>query len=316
MAFVCVSSVLLLLLASSCQAAPVELEDAGAMKEEKPVVDIKPYGYGQFGHLAPSEWLGVCATGQSQSPININSEEAEPIDIEEPFVFHGYDDEIVMQLAYHDYMAVLTLPEGFSASIEGGGLKAGKYELNHVGMHWHQGLLTGSEHKLDGQGYPVELHFVHRCAGESMKSAESKPGCVVVLAVFGEIRVPFFADELTESVDTLDNVFFTPDVTVHKRATSVSLMLSELLPADVDSFYRYEGSSTAPSCYEGVVWTVFEDTLPISQLMLDGLRLMRNVALQHTFILDNARPVQPLNDRPVLYYAVNATSAHNMTTEH
>ena len=38
-----------------------------------------------------------------------------------------------------------------------------------------------------------------------------------------------------------------------------------LMPADLSRFYRYTGSFTTPPCYESVVWTVFKDTVGISE---------------------------------------------------
>ena len=38
-----------------------------------------------------------------------------------------------------------------------------------------------------------------------------------------------------------------------------------LLPARLDDYYRYDGSLTTPPCYPSVVWTVFRNSVTISQ---------------------------------------------------
>lgn len=40
--------------------------------------------------------------------------------------------------------------------------------------------------------------------------------------------------------------------------------LSDLLPSSLDKFWRYDGSLTTPLCNEVVTWTLFEDTIEIS----------------------------------------------------
>ncbi len=40
--------------------------------------------------------------------------------------------------------------------------------------------------------------------------------------------------------------------------------LGEFLPADRTNFYRYIGSLTTPPCAESVIWTLFHDTIKIS----------------------------------------------------
>ena len=41
--------------------------------------------------------------------------------------------------------------------------------------------------------------------------------------------------------------------------------LSDLLPGNSTSYYRYYGSLTTPPCYETVIWTIFTERIEISQ---------------------------------------------------
>ncbi len=47
--------------------------------------------------------------------------------------------------------------------------------------------------------------------------------------------------------------------------TLISAPMCELLPSDTSKFYRYMGSLTTPTCNQVVVWTLFEDTVKISE---------------------------------------------------
>ena len=41
--------------------------------------------------------------------------------------------------------------------------------------------------------------------------------------------------------------------------------LNSFLPDNTDEFYRYEGSLTTPQCQETVIWTIFTNTIQISE---------------------------------------------------
>jgi carbonic anhydrase len=64
---------------------------------------------------------------------------------------------------------------------------------------------------------------------------------------------------------------------------------ADLLPSD-RSFYRYPGSLTTPICNEVATWMVMKNPIELSEAQ---------IAQYSKRYRDNARPLQPLNGRPV-----------------
>jgi carbonic anhydrase len=64
---------------------------------------------------------------------------------------------------------------------------------------------------------------------------------------------------------------------------------SGLLPQD-QRYYQFLGSLTTPPCTEGVLWMVLKTPSAISR---------EQIKLFSQLFPNNARPVQPLNNRPV-----------------
>lgn len=71
-----------------------------------------------------------------------------------------------------------------------------------------------------------------------------------------------------------------------------------LIPSqsNMTSYFRYDGSLTTPACEESVVWTMFENTIPLSRQQV-LYRITFDIILYLTyvtFILDII-PVQSFN---------------------
>jgi hypothetical protein len=81
-----------------------------------------------------------------------------------------------------------------------------------------------------------------------------------------------------------------------------SFAMTNMLPAKLTDFIRYQGSLTTPNCSEVVTWTVFKEPIIISHTQLYALRAIshngKTDSEDHP-LEDNFRPPQPLNNRPV-----------------
>lgn len=149
---------------------------------------------------------------------------------------------------------------------KGSRLVSGGKEFGLVQVHFH----TGSEHAVSGKRYPLEAHFVH--ADES--------GRLAVLGIFFEEGAE--NGELAKLIAAAPRNKADP-----QEVAGVRFDPNGLLPGSL-SVYRYMGSLTTPPCSEGVNWHVADTPLTASKAQIEAL---------HTIMGDNARPVQPLNNR-------------------
>lgn len=141
-------------------------------------------------------------------------------------------------------------------------------------FHWH----TPSEHELNGEKFPVEMHLVHQSTDGN--------NTLTVVGVF--IKAGKENKELKKLFNALPT---QPGAEV----TAAKFNLTRLLPESLESF-RYDGSLTTPDPVtgifkEGVNWIVLAEPIEMSQSQID--------AFKQLFPEGNSREVQPLNGRTI-----------------
>jgi len=159
-----------------------------------------------------------------------------------------------------------TVQANFAA---GSKLVSGGHEFGLVQVHFH----TPSEHAVSGKRYPLVAHFVH---------ADSA-GKLAVLGILFE--------EGQSNAELAKVIAAAPEK--KQGATEVAgvqLDPNGMLPGSL-SVYRYMGSLTTPPCSEGVNWHVADKAVTASKEQIAALQAIMG---------DNARPVQPLNNRLLL----------------
>ncbi|NXM15701.1 CAH4 anhydrase, partial [Ploceus nigricollis] len=251
---------------------------------------------------APDEWhkINTDCKGDRQSPVNIVTRNVVYDKSLKPLTFEGYDvrSSAPWDMDNNGHTGKVALDT--SPKVGGGGLGR-KYKAVEFHLHWgvpsEPLKIPGSEHSIDGEKYPMELHIVHiREDALDVTQAKKTPDGLAVLAFFIK------ADEENKNYETLlselKNIKYKGD------STKVdALPLSSLLPPEEDlgRYYRYQGSLTSPDCYQGVIWTVFEKPVELSKLQLSQFAALHFDGKNSTPMMENFRPAQPLNGRKVLW---------------
>lgn len=243
-----------------------------------------------YGDTGPDRWSSLYpeCSKTKQSPIEIDNGAAVPVDTIPSFRFHGYENTDTMEnlTVWNDGYTVTVRVHG-DLKVSGGGLE-GIYALKHFHFHWGHSNRVGSEHFLDGESYPLEMHFVHMTTRhKKIESALQDPKGLAVLGVFAKIGKPHpYFQAIIDNLRLLD---------IGDYANVRPFPLVNLMPDDTETFYRYNGSLTTPPCSESVVWTVFRQPIEISEFQIQQVRALSAISN----ITDNFRPLQEVNGRRV-----------------
>ena len=144
------------------------------------------------------------------------------------------------------------------------------YELQQ--FHFH----VSSEHTVEGQYSAMEMHLVHvdkrdnfAVLGVMIESGEEDHK--ELAAIWGHLP----------AVKEIDR-------TVEPEKINVV----NLLPDNLNAYYRYRGSLTTPPYSENVLWTIFAEPIIFSETQ---------IAAFEDIYKDNFRAIQPLNGRELLH---------------
>lgn len=200
----------------------------------------------------------LCNSSKHQSPIDISSTTTRQL--------------------YHFNLHYSSIPQDFIKN------NYNLYEVNHnknqyilfnnekfdlLQFHFH----TPSEHALQHQRYPLEMHLVHaNAAGQYL--------IIGVLLKPGKTNAflkHFFASKL-------------PDAGHEVLMLSHKLNPSQLIPKN-SQYYVYNGSLTTPPCSEDVIWILYKNPIEASPSQIRHFK---------TYITEfNARPLQKVNGRTI-----------------
>jgi len=235
-----------------------------AMEIARQMKDAAHWAY--FGEYGPAKWstlsddFSVCEGGPYQSPVALVSENAARHDDELSLVYGPSPlDEI-----NNGHTIQVNRESGDDHLM----LNGHRYEL--IQGHFH----SPSEHTLNGETFPMELHLVHVDAFNHL--------AVVGIPIrTGKVNALF--KEVFEHMPTKAGEHYIPKES--------GLNLKPILPKEPGFLhYLYLGSLTTPPCTENVQWLVMETPLEMSRSQID--RFVKVVG-------ENARPVQLLHHRIV-----------------
>jgi carbonic anhydrase len=213
-----------------------------------------------------SEW-SLCAEGLEQSPIDL----ANASKIELPAVEFQLPSEQEVEVLNQEGV-IGALDNGHTIQINsrtGGTLTVGDETYALVQFHFH----APSEHTVDGEHFPMEMHFVHQAedgalavAGVLIEEGAQNPGIAPLWAQLAE--APGNATTVQIPAEFADQVF----------------------SGDPTGIYHYSGSLTTPPCSEGVQWYVRRTPTQLSRDQIAEFKAVYD---------HNNRPVQALNGRTV-----------------
>ncbi|XP_073495582.1 carbonic anhydrase 14 isoform X3 [Phyllobates terribilis] len=234
--------------------------------------------------------------GTAQSPINIKTADVSYDGTLPPIRPEGYSSPggAPFTLSNNGHTVKLSLPPSMR-------LRGLPNNYTAVQLHLHWGSTSnpgGSEHQLDGEISPAELHIVHYNSDKfpDINEAKDKPDGLAVLGILIETGSDDNA-AYGNIISHLDKVTY-----VDQSVSVPSFNIEVLLPEGLDQYFRYGGSLTTPPCYESVLWTVFYNKVQISMSQMEKLQTMLYSTKSNSpsvVLQSNVRHPQPLNQRAV-----------------
>jgi carbonic anhydrase len=221
--------------------------------------------FGYRGEIGPDNWSSLnpdwaaCSNGEIQSPVDLGAQRIHPR-------LNASYGASTGRIFNNGHTVEVEIDTGNNTLV----LDGVAYEL--VQFHFH----TGSEHRVNGRGYDMELHLVHKSAagtnaviGVFLRRGPDSGALGPILAELPGIEGENVKYEIEDAFDPGD---FLPASTAH---------------------YRYVGSLTTPPCTEGVQWIVMTEPVYVSDEDLAQFAAQVSFNARYTQRNVPARPARP-----------------------
>lgn len=252
--------------------SPQEKSNTAVIDSVKTSPSARPVHWSYDGEAGPASWAtldpvyALCGEGKSQSPINIVKSE-----VKGGTTWKLDYKTTSLRIAHNEHMDDI-IDNGHTIQItvdEGSTFTFGDKSFNLKQFHFH----TPSEHTVDGQHTPMEMHMVHQHEDGSL---------AVVGVLFQEGTTP--NPNFEKIIANLPNAKGES-----KHIADANLELKVHLPND-NYAYHYVGSLTTPPCSEGVQWLVLRDPVLLTKAQIEAFS---------SRIGPNNRPTQEVNERVI-----------------
>ena len=118
-----------------------------------------------------------------------------------------------------------------------------------VQFHMH----TPSEHHIDGEYYPLEIHMVHQGIADNTKLA--------VIGLMFQVSAGKSSSIISSLSGSLDKITVPGTKTAIKGGIDYKDVISAIETSDI---VQYTGSLTTPPCAEGVTFLLLKNPLDVS----------------------------------------------------
>ncbi|XP_056148656.1 carbonic anhydrase [Lampris incognitus] len=253
------------------------------------------HGWGYDPTNGPDKWAEnyPVANGPRQSPINIVPAEAQ-YDSSLKALKVRYDPKNSGNILNNGHSFQVDFVDDGDTSTLTGGPIAGTYRLKQFHFHWGASNDRGSEHTVNGEKFPCELHLVHwNTKYPTFAEAVSQPDGLAVIGIF--LKLGGANPRLQKVLDALAAIKSKGKQTVFANFDPRTMFPGSL------AYWTYDGSLTTPPLLESVTWIVLKEPISVSPAQMAMFRslLFSGEGEPACSMVDNYRPPQPLKGRKV-----------------
>eukprot|EP01084_Bolivina_argentea_P055170 101154_1 len=189
------------------------------------------------------------------------------------------------------------------------------YCLAQLHFHWGENSTVGSEHRVDGKAFPLEVHFVHFACEYHNVTAAVKKGIETTEdedpeSVDHVLAVVSILFEVSDDDNPALDVILSDEVVDGIRNCDDSVVIGNRIVSDIvprgaknGGYYAYKGSLTTPPCTDDVNWFVLKTRGSVSERQLEQFRTLldedgEEITRNWRYTQDNSNEVVDCDGNP------------------